>query len=249
MFSNPVGGPLSFVNQSVKPMLAKKLIKNTKYRTGHIMGQHELLFQLLPFSEKNKWKKISPDKDICIEGFPRSANSFFAKAFRRCNPTAKAAHHMHSPLQILKAIEYGIPCVVLIRNPTDAIASVLVVDRTLSTRFAIQSYINFYERIWPVCHDVVVSEFSDTTQYPHHVVKRINQRYGTSFYMEPITPDVKETIFDQLQATQKELNQPEHLVAIPTKAKARIKQDVLKELKDHPLLPTANLLYQKFLAP
>ena len=228
-------------------MITKRLIKNAKYRTGHIMGRHEILFQLLPFSEKNKWKKISPEKDICIEGFPRSANSFFSKAFQLHNPAAKAAHHMHAPLQIIKAIEYDIPCVVLIRNPIDAIASVLVVDRTLSTRFAIQSYINFYERIWPLRHDVVISDFKDTTKRPHQVVARINQRYGTSFYMEPITSEVRDTIFSQLKDTQKELKQPEHLVAIPTEAKAQIKQDVLQELIGHPLLSTANLLYQKFL--
>ncbi len=230
-----------------QPMLTKRLIKNTKYRTGHIMGRHEFLFRMLPLAEKNRWKKISPEKDICIEGFPRSANSFFSRAFRMYNPTVKAAHHMHAPLQVIKAIEYGIPCVVLIRNPIDAIASVLVVDRALSTQFAIQSYINFYERIWPVHNNVVLSDFKDTTQYPHQVVERINQRYDTSFHMEPITPEVRDTIFSQLKKAQKELKQPEHLVAIPTEAKARIKQDVLEELTEHPLLPTANLLYQKFL--
>ncbi|MEO0458095.1 MAG: hypothetical protein AAF152_16145 [Cyanobacteria bacterium P01_A01_bin.114] len=228
-------------------MIAKRLLKNTKYRAGHLMGRHELLFQLLPFSKQNQWKKVSPQKDICIEGFPRSANSFFSVAFRRYNPTAQAAHHMHAPLQVIKAAEYEIPCVVLIRNPLDAIASVLVVDRTLSTRFAIQSYINFYERVWPVRDKVVVSEFKDTTQRPHSTVKRVNQRYGTSFQMEPITPELRESIFSQLQTTQKQLNQPEHLVAIPTEAKARIKQDVLQELTAHPLLPIANLLYQRFL--
>jgi hypothetical protein len=228
-------------------MLTKRLIKNTKYRTGHIMGRHEFLFRMLPLSEKNRWKKISPEKDICIEGFPRSANSFFARAFQMYNPAAKAAHHMHAPLQVTKAIEYGIPCVVLIRNPIDAIASVLVVDRALSTRFAIQSYINFYERIWPMRDDVVVSDFQDTTKHPHQVVERINQRYSTSFYMEPITSEVRDTIFSQLQKAQKELKQPEHLVAIPTEAKARIKQDVLQELTEHPLLSNANLLYQRFL--
>lgn len=211
------------------------------------MGRHEILFRMLPLSDKNKWKKISPEKDICIEGFPRSANSFFSRAFRMYNPTAKAAHHMHAPLQVIKAIDYGIPCVVLIRQPIDAIASVLVVDRTLSTRFAIQSYINFYERIWPMRDNFVTSDFRDTTKYPHQVVEKINQRYGTSFYMEPITPEVRDTIFNQLQNAQKELKQPEHLVAIPTEAKARIKQDVLRELKEHPLLPTADLLYQRFL--
>ena len=228
-------------------MITKRLIKNTKYRTGHIMGRHEILFQLIPFSKENKWKKVSPEKDICIEGFPRSANSFFSKVFRLYNPTAKAAHHMHAPLQVTKAVAYGIPCVVLIRNPIDAIASVLVVDRTLSTRFAIQSYINFYERVWSVRDGIVVSDFKDTTKSPHRVVERVNQRYGTSFYMEPVTPEIQNTIFNQLKETQKQLNQPEHLVAIPTEAKARIKQDVLRELADHPLLPNATLLYQRFL--
>ncbi|MEM9907318.1 MAG: hypothetical protein AAF921_20075 [Cyanobacteria bacterium P01_D01_bin.44] len=228
-------------------MLARTLIKNTKYRAGHLMGRHQILFQLLPFSKQNQWKKVSPQKDICIEGFPRSANSFFAKAFRLYNPTAKAAHHMHAPMQVIKATEYGIPCVVLIRKPIDAIASVLVVDRTLSTRFAIQSYINFYERIWPMRDQVIISDFKDTTTRPHRTIERVNQRYGTAFQMEPITPGVKETIFSQLQETQKRLNQPEHLVAIPTEAKARIKQAVLQELTAHPLLPTANLIYQRFL--
>ncbi|MEL6231538.1 MAG: hypothetical protein AAFR24_16650, partial [Cyanobacteria bacterium J06627_3] len=109
------------------------------------------------------------------------------------------------------------------------------------------SYINFYERVWPVRDSIVLSDFEDTTKYPHQVVERVNQRYGTSFYMEPITPEVRDTIFNQLKETQKELNQPEHLVAIPTVAKAQIKQDVLQELADHPLLPTAHLLYQRFL--
>ncbi|MEA5465661.1 hypothetical protein [Leptothoe sp. PORK10 BA2] len=228
-------------------MIVRKLIKNTKYRAGHIMGRHEILFKLLPLSEKNKEKKVSPEKDICIEGFPRSANSFFSRVFQMYNPTIKAAHHMHAPLQVIKAIEYDVPCIVLIRNPIDAIASVLVVDRNLSTRFAIQSYINFYERIWPVRKNIVISDFQDTTQHPHQVVERINQRYGTSFYMEPMTSEVKFTIFNQLQKAQKDLKQPEHLVAIPTEKKARIKQDVLKELTEQPLLLTANLLYQKFL--
>ena len=154
---------------------------------------------------------------------------------------------MHAPLQVTKAVAYGIPCVVLIRNPIDAIASVLVVDRTLSTRFAIQSYINFYERVWSVRGGIVVSDFKDTTKSPHRVVERVNQRYGTSFHMEPITPEIRDTIFNQLKETQKQLNQPEYLVAIPTEAKARIKQDVLCELADDPLLPTATLLYQRFL--
>ena len=211
------------------------------------MGRHELLYQFLPLSRENRWKKVSAQKDICIEGFPRSANSFFSAVFRTYNPTAKCAHHMHAPMQVMKAIEYGIPCIILIRKPIDAVASVLVVDRSLSIRLAIQSYIHFYERVWPVRKSVVFANFEDATQRPQHVVETLNQRYNTLFHMEPITPAVRARIFSQLQDAQKELNLPKHLVAIPTEAKARIKQDVLHKLSAHPLLPVANTLYQKIL--
>lgn len=230
-----------------RSMTVKSLVKNTKYWTGGVMGRHKLLFQFLPLSKRNQWKKVSAQKDICIEGFPRSANSFFSSVFRAYNPTAKCAHHMHAPMQVMKAIEYDIPCIVLIRKPIDAIASVLVVDRALSIRLAIQSYIHFYERVLPVRKSIVIADFKDATQRPQQIVETLNQRYGTLFHMEPIAHTVRSRIFGQLQNDQKELNLPKHLVAIPTEAKARIKQDVLPELSKHPLLPVANTLYQKIL--
>ena len=54
--------------------------------------------------------------DICIDGYPRSANSFTVRMFRKANPEAVIAHHTHSVANIKKAIECGIPVVVLIRN-------------------------------------------------------------------------------------------------------------------------------------
>ena len=228
-------------------MIARTLIKNTKYWTGGVVGRHEPLYQFIPFSKQNQWKKVSPQKDICIEGFPRSANSFFSVAFRLQNPDAKCAHHMHAPMQIIKAAEYGVPIVVLIRAPIDAIASVLVVDQALSVRLAIQSYLNFYEAIWPLRDRFVISEFADTTQRPSQTVEKVNRLYGTSFRMEPISPEMKADIFEQLRSAQKELSLPENLVAVPTKAKAKVKQDVLRDLSAHPLLPSANALYQRFL--
>lgn len=226
-------------------MIVKNLIKNTRYGTKDIMGRYEFLYQLMPFIKKGEWLKVSPEYDICIEGFPRSANSFFVSAFSWNNPNAKCAHHMHVPMQVVKAVEYGVPCVVLIRNPIDVIASVLVVDQSLSVQLAIQSYINFYERVWPVRKAAVVAEFKDATQQPDKIIDQVNQRYGTSFQMEPMNPSVEESIFSGLRAAQKKLDLPETLVAVPTKTKAQIKQEILPVLLDHPLLPKADDLYQR----
>ena len=212
------------------------------------MGRHELLYALLPLDQRNRWKKVSPQKALCIEGFPRSANSFLSVAFRRYNPTAKCAHHMHAPMQVIKSVEFGVPCIVLIRNPLDAIASVLVVDQALSKTLAIQSYINFYERILHLRNDVIVAEFKDVTQAAHTVIEKVNRRYGTAFRMEPIGELEKAEIFQQLQMAQQTLQLPETLVAIPTANKKQLKAQILSDLERHPLLRRAESLYREFLA-
>lgn len=226
--------------------IVKNLIKNTRYGTKDIMGRYEVLYQLMPFIKKEPWLKVSPEYDICIEGFPRSANSFFVSAFDLNNPDMKCAHHMHVPMQVVKAVEYGVPCVVLIRNPTDAIASVLVVDRSLSMKLAIQSYIHFYERTWPVRNAVTVADFKEATQRPDQIIEKVNQRHGTSFQMEHLNPSIEKKIFKGLREAQENLGLPETLVAIPTKTKSQIKQELLPKLLAHPLLPRANKLYEKF---
>ncbi len=228
-------------------MPARNIVKNARYGTKELMGRYKFLYELLPFVKREPWLKVSPTDSICIEGFPRSANSFFVAAFCLNNPAAKCAHHMHVPMQIVKAAEYGVPCIALIRNPVDAIASVLVVDRSLSMRLAVQSYINFYERIWPVRRAITIADFKQATQHPHKVVEAVNRRYGTSFKMPPLESSTRETIFEGLREAQKKLDLPETLVAVPTPMKAQVKQAILPALQKHPLLPKANTLYQQFI--
>ncbi len=43
--------------------------------------------------------------DICIDGYPRSANSFSVRMFQQANPDTHIAHHTHSIANIQKAIK------------------------------------------------------------------------------------------------------------------------------------------------
>ena len=94
-----------------------KIIRNLKFLIGRTINNSRFLFHINYLrSEKDKLI-INPDKDICIEGFPRSGNSYFVMLLRRCNPEIKIANHIHSPVQLIKAINLGIPAVMLIRKP------------------------------------------------------------------------------------------------------------------------------------
>ncbi|WP_436638024.1 hypothetical protein [Microbaculum sp. FT89] len=69
---------------------------------------------------------VGRDTDIVIEGFPRSANSTTVTHFRlRQSRPVAIAHHKHHAAQLIRAADWGIPAVALVRPPRDAVVSLL----------------------------------------------------------------------------------------------------------------------------
>lgn len=77
-----------------------------------------------PFSNRI----VGASTELVVEGFPRSANSFTARFFRRNNDGIVIATHSHSPTEIIVAAKRTLPIIVLLRNPKDAILSFVVFD-------------------------------------------------------------------------------------------------------------------------
>lgn len=227
----------------------RSIAKNSKYSIGDFLGKNRFLFDYLsPVFRRYRVHKVTPKTDICIEGFPRSANSFLTATFSKYNPQAKCADHLHAPMQIIKASELRIPCIVVIRNPLDAIASTIVVDRSVSTSIIIKSYIEFYKSIWQVRNDFVVAEFNKTINNPTDIINVVNERFNTDFKMGQMTSVVEEEIFLHLKEVKQKMKLSDTLVAIPTEAKEKIKQEVILELKQNSLLEKAEPIYQKFVS-
>ncbi|MDA9889465.1 sulfotransferase domain-containing protein, partial [Synechococcus sp. AH-224-G16] len=66
----------------------------------------------------------SKNTDLTIEGFPRSANSFLEVAIKEVSAKPLLiSHHVHARANIYRSIKLKVPCVVLYRNPVDAIVS------------------------------------------------------------------------------------------------------------------------------
>jgi len=70
-------------------------------------------------------KKRLPNKRtaIVIEGSPRSANTFSYCLAKELCPAGDIASHTHRIASIKAAIRLDLPCVVLVRNPVDAVTS------------------------------------------------------------------------------------------------------------------------------
>lgn len=120
--------------------------------------------------------------DIVIEGYPRSANTFAVVAFRLAQDREiEIAHHLHAAAQIKRAARLGVPTIVLIREPSEAILSVAVRDSQASIRWALRSYIRFYSAVLPYLDKAVVAPFATVTSDFASIIRMVNTRYGTAF--------------------------------------------------------------------
>ncbi len=141
---------------------------------------------------------VTESTDICIEGFPRSANSFSVQAFRYAQPQpVRIAHHTHVPANATQACEWNIPTVVLIRAPDDAIVSRIALDKEvqivehgvetprqyISFTAWLHAWRSFYQSLLPYRNQerLLVAPFSAAIQDMGRVIERVNAHFGTDF--------------------------------------------------------------------
>lgn len=193
------------------------------------------------------------DSAIVIEGFLRSGNTFSFAAFSLANgPDAHVGRHLHSPAHVLRAVRLGLPTVVLIRPPRDAVLSYLMRRDTLTPHDAVLEYLDFYRTAWPARDGFVTATFDRVVSDFGAVLDEVNERFGTSFRRFEPTAENEASAF----AIVEEMNRREchgevvetH-VARPSEHRAG-RKDELNGLLDHPRtaarLRQAELLYEAY---
>jgi hypothetical protein len=215
-----------------------------KLATRDWMAANGLLFPLLGARRRFDRQLVRRSTRLCIEGYPRSANSYALLAFRHWNPGLRVANHLHTPLQITRAVRLGVPCAVLVRPPADAVASVLVMVRgRISETAAYRGYIHFYSRAMPARDEVVVVPFDEITSDPASMVRRLNAFYGTSFASGPMTDEAEAAIRGRLEARPAERGLPSTSYPAPSAEKDRLRAELADRVVEHPLRHEAERLH------
>ena len=119
--------------------------------------------------------------DLVVEGFPGSANSYVVSALRVLHPDAVLAHHLHSVAQLARARRFGLPALLLVRDPVDAAVAQWIRLPGLDPAGILDDWICFYERALPYRPDVVVGWFPDVVADVAGVLGRVDARFGTAF--------------------------------------------------------------------
>jgi len=125
---------------------------------------------------------VSSETELVIDGYTRCATTFAVYAFQLAQERpVRVAHHLHAPAQLIVAAKMGVPVLALIREPREAILSQLIREPGLSLRGALVAYARFYSSLMPHRSRMVVGQFDEVTQSFGSVVRKLNDRFGTSF--------------------------------------------------------------------
>jgi hypothetical protein len=126
--------------------------------------------------------EVKDETHLVMDGFPRSANSWARMAYHVANgEDEQISSHRHSPRSIEAAVQHGVPAIVLIRPPRQAIGSLLQYEPGISPKLVAAQYQFFYETILPIADDVVIAPFAEVTKDFGSVLRRVNTVYGTDF--------------------------------------------------------------------
>ena len=217
------------------------------YQVHLTLGQYPPLYYAVfarryPFSHM----RVTPNTQVCIEGFPRSANSYAVVAFKLANPQVPIAHHLHVPAQILEAVRRNIPTVLVIRHPRECVASFMVFQRSERPAPYLKAYIRFHQAVLPVVERVVVADFHQVITNINDVIAALNARFNTRFQFVADLPGQQERIFTRLEEINRQFFKGDQLKSMrPDEHRKQLKIALQHRIEAHRLFPEAEAWYEK----
>ena len=218
-------------------MPLKNLANRTRYRLRNSLGSSRIGFLLMkawPFWKNNRISQKSTQ--LCIEGFPRSSNTFLYKVITNWNPDIRIAHHLHVPMQAVYCAERAIPTAVLVRKPEDAIAGAMNRQAWLTIKSSLDAYTQFYSSVLKYSQGILIFTFEDTTKDPSKIVQALNQRHSINLALSPWSKEQEQHIFSMTR------NTPIH-----TEKDEPKKRELKQSIRTHPAYPQALEIYNQTL--
>jgi hypothetical protein len=187
--------------------------------------------------------------DICIEGFPRSANSTSVRLFQIANPSAVIGHHTHTIANLALAVRHGIPAVALLRKPVDAICSSLVASKRRDSDDEFLRYVTLYRWVEGHADSVLLADFDSVLREFNQVIRRVNRRFGRNFDtlrdVEAAKREASEGIrrrYADFPPNAEITNMP-----LPSESRRALKESWRVQVESHPLLAEAEALHERLL--
>lgn len=187
---------------------------------------------------------VSQVTDLVIEGYPRSANTFIVVALRlAASRPLNLAHHVHGPAQLEAAANLGVPALVPVRHPVQAVASLCARSPFIPLSLALTNYIRFHQRLHRVRDHLLIVRFEEATQALGQIMGRLNVRFGTALPTPRLDNGFVERAFrviDRMNLSRRKGDEvDERTVARPSAARRDLLERAKRAMHDERLQPLA----------
>lgn len=234
-----------------------KSAKNLNLLFGNWISKYPALFfpLITLFGHKKKGRKlIDRSTRIVIEGFPRSANTFAVQAFLLAQggniSINDCAHHVHKSAQLIRAVQWNIPAILLIRTPEDVIKSILIRQPKYDVKSLLTGYIYFHEPLVKLIDRIVIAPFDQVINEFGTIIEQVNDKYESDFKPFEHTDTNVQAIFNKIeQLDDVRTNERAELrMSRPNQSREKTKEELSHVLHgQEKLLTRATALYRLFL--
>ena len=196
-------------------------VVSVKTRLRAFVGSRPALFfpmyRLARRSVSARALQFNAQTALVVEGFPRSGNTFAVVAFQMAQPSPVAlAHHLHHPAQVLRAVQRGVPTMVLIRQPVAAVRSLALRRPSASMASLIQQYVDFYKPLAAVRGGYYLADFAEVTTDFGAVTRAVNNHFGTAFACFDHCAENVSSVFAEIDRINRALGGDESHVSRPS---------------------------------
>jgi hypothetical protein len=147
---------------------------------------------------------VNPRTSVVVEGYLGSGTTWTSEVLRLANPGAVVAYHRHRAAQVAEGLRQALPVVILVRDPVDAISSILVRQPGRRAKAEVARYEVFYRACLPAADRVVVATFEQATGDVDEVIRRVNRRFGSGFNgLSSLDPWGRERVFESIRESDR----------------------------------------------
>ena len=180
----------------------RRAFREVRYSTRYVVNAYPAIYMPLArirHRAQDDWS-VRRDTELVVEGFGRSGSTFAVDAFELAQSRpVRLAHHTHAAAQVLTAVKWGIPTILIVRHPEQVVPSHMA-RRDIGARPPLVAWIRFHERVVPYLDGLVVTPFEEMTSDLGGVIQRVNGRFGTAFGVFEHSPESESRVFERIEA-------------------------------------------------
>jgi hypothetical protein len=194
---------------------------------------------------------VERDTELVIEGFQRSGNTFAVFAFEMAQDRPiKSAHHLHASAQVTRAVKLGVPVLLLVRDPRDAIVSHVIREPCANMPAALRAWTHFYASAIPRRDRIFVADFSRVSTDFGAVIRDFNDKFGTGYKEFEHTEANVERCFDLIEERNRQRygQLVEGKVARPSEERRGRKDELIRQFEDPSLSAQRTRAYEVYRA-